>query len=171
MRRLLVILMTLCFSTIFAQLTKPKIEYPRYEIDSLGQKVVTMTIQQAMKLDNDSELLSLFKKQSIEMADYETLCIKVISDKDDVIAKLNISIGRLDNQLTTKDEKIVTLQNEILEYVKNNGILQEQVNNRQKSIDEKDIQLRKLKTKMFIGGGLGGMAVVSLLLVIIGVIR
>lgn len=171
MRRLLVILMTLCFSTIFAQLTKPKIEYPRYEIDSLGQKVVTMTIQQAMKLDNDSELLSLFKKQSIEMADYETLCIKVISDKDDVIAKLNISIGRLDNQLTTKDEKIVVLQNEILEYVKNNGILQEQVNNRQKSIDEKDIQLRKLKTKMFIGGGLGGMAVVSLLLVIIGVIR
>ena len=171
MRRLLVILMTLCFSTIFAQLTKPKIEYPRYEIDSLGQKVVTMTIQQAMKLDNDSELLSLFKKQSIEMADYETLCIKVISDKDDVIAKLIISIGRLDNQLTTKDEKIVVLQNEILEYVKNNGILQEQVNNRQKSIDEKDIQLRKLKTKMFIGGGLGGMAVVSLLLVIIGVIR
>ena len=161
MRRLLVILMTLCFSTIFAQLTKPKIEYPRYEIDSLGQKVVTMTIQQAMKLDNDSELLSLFKKQSIEMADYETLCIKVISDKDDVIAKLNISIGRLDNQLTTKDEKIVVLQNEILEYVKNNGILQEQVNNRQKSIDEKDIQLRKLKTKMFIGGGLGGMAVVT----------
>jgi peptidoglycan hydrolase CwlO-like protein len=171
MKKILIILMTLCFSTAFSQVTKPKIEYPRYEVDSLGQKIVTMTIQQAMKLDNDSELLSLFKRQSLEMADYETLCIKVISDKDDVIAKLNISIGRLDNQLTTKDQKITTLQNEILEYVKNNGILQAQVDNRQKDVDEKNKQLIKLKTKMVIGGGLGGMAVVSLLLVIIGVIR
>jgi len=171
MKKILIILMTLCFSTVFSQVTKPKIEYPRYEVDSLGQKIVTMTIQQAMKLDNDSELLSLFKRQSLEMADYETLCIKVISDKDDVIAKLNISIGRLDNQLTTKDQKITTLQNEILEYVKNNGILQAQVDNRQKDVDEKNKQLIKLKTKMVIGGGLGGMAVVSLLLVIIGVIR
>lgn len=171
MKKILIILMTLFFSTVFSQVTKPKIEYPRYEVDSLGQKIVTMTIQQAMKLDNDSELLSLFKRQSLEMADYETLCIKVISDKDDVIAKLNISIGRLDNQLTTKDQKITTLQNEILEYVKNNGILQAQVDNRQKDIDEKNTQLRKLKTKMVIGGGLGGMAVVSLLLVIIGVIQ
>jgi hypothetical protein len=171
MKKLLIILMTLCFSTIFAQVTKAKIEYPRYEVDSLGQKIVTMTIQQAMKLDNDSELLSLFKRQAVEMTDYETLCIKVISDKDDVISKLNISIGRLDNQLTTKDEKIAILQNEILEYVKNNSILQKQVNNRQESIDEKNTQLRKLKTKMVIGGGLGGMAVVSLLLVIIGVVR
>lgn len=171
MKKILIILMTLCFSTVFSQVTKPKIEYPRYEVDSLGQKIVTMTIQQAMKLDNDSELLSLFKKEALQMNDYQNICIKVISDKDDVIAKLNISIGRLDNQLTTKDQKITTLQNEILEYVKNNGILQAQVDNRQKDIDEKNTQLRKLKTKMVIGGGLGGMAVVSLLLVIIGVIR
>jgi hypothetical protein len=40
-----------------------KIEYPRYT-DSTDKKVVQMTIAQAMKLDNNTELLGLFEELS-----------------------------------------------------------------------------------------------------------
>ena len=41
-----------------------QIDYPKVETDSLGQKIVIMTIEQAQKLDNSSDLLVLFGKLS-----------------------------------------------------------------------------------------------------------
>ena len=52
MRKLFIILMTLTFTTMFSQVTQ-QIRYPRFEKDSLGQKVVIMTIPQALKLNNN----------------------------------------------------------------------------------------------------------------------
>ena len=43
--------------------------------------------------------------------------------------------------------------------------------NRQQVIDEKDKQLRRLKTKMIIGGGLGSLALIGLILTSIGIIH
>ena len=55
MKKLFTILLTLFFSTMFSQVAQ--IQYPKFEIDSLGQKVVVMTIPQAMKLNNNSNIL------------------------------------------------------------------------------------------------------------------
>jgi hypothetical protein len=164
--------MTLVMTSAFSQMeTVPAIKYPKFEIDSLGQKVIVMTIPQAMKLNNNSDLLEKFEAQDIKMKEYETLCVKVISEKDDVIAKLNVTIGHQDGQLLVKDEKIKSLQGEILGWMERNKILEGQLANRQKVIDEKDKQLRRLKTKMFIGGGLGSLALIGLVLTSIGVIH
>ena len=94
MKKILVILTTLILTSAFAQVT-PSIKYPRFEVDSLGQKVVVMTIPQAMKLNNNSDLLEKFEAQDIRMKEYETLCVKVISEKDVVIAKLSLIIQSL----------------------------------------------------------------------------
>ena len=59
MKKIYTILMTLVFTTMFSQLT-PEIKYPKFEVDSLGQKVIVMTIPQAMKLNNNSDLLEKF---------------------------------------------------------------------------------------------------------------
>lgn len=170
MKKIYTILMTLIFTTMFSQLT-PEIKYPKFEVDSLGQKVIVMTIPQAMKLNNNSDLLEKFEAQDIKIKEYETLCVKVISEKDDVIAKLNVTIGHQDGQLLVKDEKIKSLQGEILGWMERNKVLEEQLANRQKVIDEKDKQLRRTKLKMVVGG-LGGVAIIiPLVLKVVGVIK
>ena len=60
-------IVTLFSSSSFAQ----TLDYPRYEVDSLGQKVIVMTIEQAMKLDNNSELLTLFEKLNSQNLEFE----------------------------------------------------------------------------------------------------
>jgi len=168
MRKLFTILLTLISMTMFSQLTQP-IKYPRFEIDSLGQKVVTMTIPQAMKLNNNSNILEKFEKLQAEMKDYEDICIKVINDKEQVIAKLDVVITKQDGQLVAKDEKIKALQGEILAWMEKNHVLETQLANRQQVIDEKDKQLKRLKTKMVITGVGGSVVIVGLLLGVLGV--
>jgi predicted RNase H-like nuclease (RuvC/YqgF family) len=160
--------MTLVFTTMFSQVTQ-EIKYPRFEVDSLGQKVVIMTIPQAMKLNNNSNILEKFEKLQAEMQDYENICIKVIDEKDKVIAKLDVVITKQDGQLIVKDEKIKALQGEILGWMEKTGALEKQLANRQQVIDEKDKQLRRLKTKMVITGVGGSVVIVGLLLSVLGV--
>jgi hypothetical protein len=170
MKKIYTILLTLILTTMFSQVT-PKIKYPKFEVDSLGQKVIVMTIPQAMKLNNNSDLLKKFEEQDIKIKEYESLCVKVISEKDDVITKSNIIIGRQDEQLLTKNEKIKSLQGEIFSWVEKNGILEKQLGTKQRIIDEKNKQIRSLKTKMVIGGSLGTLALIGIILTSIGVIN
>ena len=168
MRKLFTILMTLIFTTMFSQGTQ-QIEYPRFEVDSLGQKVITMTIPQAMKLNNNSNILEKFEKLQAEMKDYEDMCIKVVNEKDEVIARLDVTITKLDQQIIVKDDKINALQGEILAWMEKNNILEKQLANRQQVIDEKDKQLSRLKTKMVVTGIGGSVIIVGLLLSVLGV--
>lgn len=168
MRKLFTIIMTLIFTTMFSQVTQ-QIKYPRFEVDSLGQKVIIMTVPQAMKLNNNSNILEKFEKLQAEMQDYENICIKVIDEKDKVIARLDVVITKQDNQIVVKDEKIKALQGEILAWMEKNNILEKQLANRQEVIDEKDKQLSRLKTKMVVGGIGGSVIIVGLLLSVLGV--
>ena len=168
MRKLFTILMTLIFTTMFSQVTQ-EIKYPRFEKDSLGQKVIIMTIPQAMKLNNNSNILEKFEKLQAEMQDYENICVKVINEKDEVIAKLDFVITKQDQQLLEKDGKIKALQGEILAWMEKNNVLEKQLANRQQVIDEKDKQLRRLKTKMVVTGIGGLVVIVGLLLSVLGV--
>jgi hypothetical protein len=155
---------------MFSQFTK-EIKYPRFEIDSLGQKVIVMTIPQAMKLNNNSNILEKFEKLQAEIQDYEDICIKVINDKDVVISKLNVVISKQDGQLVVKDEKINALQEEIIGWMQRNQVLEKEGINRQSVIDEKNKQLSILKTKMVVGGIGGSVIIIGLVLSVIGVIR
>jgi len=170
MKKLFTILMTLIFTTMFSQVT-PKIKYPRFEKDSLGQKVVIMTIPQAMKLNNNSNILGKFEELQAEMQDYENVCIKVVNEKDEVITKLNVVVTKQDQQLIIKDEKIKALQEEIIGWMQKNKVLETEVANRQKVIDEKDTQLSRLKTKMVVGGIGGSVVIIGLVLAAFGIIQ
>lgn len=170
MRKLFIILMTLTFATMFSQVTQ-QIRYPRFEVDSLGQKVVVMTIPQAMKLNNNSNILTKFEQLEAEMQDYENMCIKVVNEKDEVIVKLNVVITKQDQQLIIKDEKINALQEEILAWMQKNKVLESQLTNRQEVIDEKDRQIKRLKLKMVIGGVGGAAIIIPLVLKVVGVIK
>jgi len=148
--------------TAFAQ-TKT-IEYPKFETDSNGQQVIVMTIEQAQALDNSTDLLSLMEKANSQIGSYDSVCVKVINDKEQVIASQKLEIAKLKESLNNKDQQIKALQGEVASYLKKIMILEDQVTNRQQVIDEKNLQIRKMKTKMVFGGIGGGVAIVGLVL-------
>ncbi len=160
MKKFLLIAFSMIFNLVSYSQT---IEYPKFEIDSNGQQVVVMTIEQAQALDNNSELLSLFEKLNSQMADYDSVCVKVINDKDNVIASQKLEISNLKKTINNKDQQISALQGEIAGYLKKIIILEGQVENRQQVILEKDKQIRKMKTKMIFGGVGGGLAIIGLI--------
>ena len=148
----------------YSQYSQPKIDYPRFEIDSLGQQVLVMTIEQAQNLDNGTDLLVLLQKQNTQMGQYDSVCVKVINDKEKVIASQKMEIAKLKESINNKDLQIKALQGEVASYLKKILILEDQVDNRQQVIDEKNLQLRKMKTKMIVGGLGGGVAIIGLIL-------
>lgn len=144
-----------------------QIEYPRFVIDSLGNKIIEMTIEQAQKLDNNSEVLILYQKLNSQSQKSDSVCIKVIGQKDEVISSQKVLISNLNRSLTTKEEEIKILQEEIRNHESIEKNLTSQVENREGVIKEKDKQIRKMKLKMILGGAAGAAVISGLLFIVL----
>ena len=165
MKKFLSLIVGLVLSlSAYSQYSPAKIDYPKFETDSNGQQVLVMTIEQAQALDNSTDLLALLEKQSTQIGSYDSICVKVINDKEQVIASQKLEIAKLKESINNKDEQIKSLQGEVAAYLKKILILESEVANRQQVIDEKSLQLRKMKTKMVFGGIGGGVAIIGLIL-------
>ena len=141
-----------------------QIEYPRYEKDSLGQTIVLLTIEQAQALDNSTDLLALFEKLNSQITNYDSVCIKVVADKDKVIAEQTVQIGKLKENLNLKDQQISVLQATV---VKKDAIienLKNEVKNGEETVAANKKEIKRLKGKMVLGGSLGGIAIIGLIL-------
>lgn len=144
-----------------------KSEYPRIEIDSLGQSIVIMTVAQAQKLDNDTDLLNEFKKLNNANELEKIAYIKIIDGNEKVIASQKIEISKLSLTIDSKDSEITELKNRINEYALNNSILVKKFETSQSMVDEKNKQIKGLKTKMIVGGIGGAIAITALIISII----
>jgi len=156
MKFLLTFISVLFFATAFSQ------EYPRIEKDSLDNDVMVLTIEQAQRVDNDLELLNLYKSLDDECAKQESVYVQVVNDKDAVIASLKLEKTALIEFAENKVAQITVLQNQINEYRNNNSILKAQVDKKQEVINEKDLQIGILKSK-FKWTGIGATAIITVL--------
>lgn len=163
MKKLLTLLLLIISQMVFSQ----KSEYPRIEIDSLGQSIVIMTVAQAQKLDNDTDLLNEFKKLNNANELEKIAYIKIIDGNEKVIASQKIEISKLSLTIDSKDSEITELKNRINEYALNNSILVKKFETSQSMVDEKNKQIKGLKTKMIVGGIGGAIAITALIISII----
>ena len=164
MKNLLTMLVGLLISiNVFSQ----EIEYPRYEVDSLGQSVVVMTIEQAQKLDNNSDLLELFEQLNVQIGSYDSVCVKAVNDKNIVISEQKVLIDQLNTNIETKDTTIEALQRQVTEYQLREVMFNKQLTNLKDQIDLKDKIIRKQKVKMIVGGSIGGVTIVGLIVAIL----
>lgn len=155
MKKIIAILALLLFScSAYSQ-----IEYPRYEKDSTGQTVVVMTVAQAQALDNNTDLLSLFRKLDAQLVDYDSLCVKVIGEKDDIIAKQTIQINKLKETISVKGSEITNLQKQIKEKDAEIANLNNELKNKKDEIDLHKKEMKKGKVKAFTLGSIGGFFV------------
>jgi len=130
----------------------------------LGQTVVLLTIEQAQALDNATDLLALFEQLNSQITNYDSVCLKVVADKEKVITEQTVQISKLKESLGVKDQQIASLQESIKkkdEIIEN---LKSDVKNRDESISANKKEIRRLKGKMILGGSLGGIAIVGLIL-------
>ena len=137
MKNLLLIIFTFFYLTSYSQ-----IDYPIYQTDSLGQVVVVMTIQQAQALDNSTDLLSLFEKLNAQIGTYDSACLKVVNDKDEVIASQDLKISEMKNSIANKQSQIDNLSLSI-------KLLNEKIASYERTLEtkEKEISLHKKEIK------------------------
>lgn len=165
MKRILAILTFLIFSlSAYSQ-----IDYPRFETDSLGQKVVLMTIEQAQKLDNNSDLLALFEKMNSDIINYDSICIKVVNEKEEIINMQSIQISKLKEALNNKDAQISNLQKTIENKDKSILILEKTLENKDKEINLHLGEIKRVKTKTLVGGLIGGTSIIGLIIALIAI--
>ncbi len=155
---LTLILTTLLMNVCFSQ----NIEYPRFEIDSLGQKVVVMTIEQAQALDNSTDLLPLFNQLNVQIGSVDSACIKVVNEKDVVIAKQQVQINDQKSLIKVKDEEILNLQAQIFDYKNKEILFKQEIKNKDQEIELHLGKIKSLKTKMWVGGSIGGLVIIGL---------
>ena len=122
-------------------------DYPRYEINANGLKVIVMTIDQAQKLDNNSDLLEVFKKLNSNIDSINIINLKVIDDKNNVISLLELKISKIGESNRLNYESMIYLQKQIDIYKNNEIILNKMIVNKEGVISQKDVDIKLIKKR------------------------
>lgn len=157
MKKLLSVLI-LMLSSIFAF---SQIEYPRIETDSLGNKVIIMTIAQAQKIDNNMEILKLLTLQSSQCDSLSTAYLKVIDNLGKQVALLELDVNTLKSQIMDKDAQISNLQQQLSNSETINNLCEVQKNKQDQEIALLKKEVRKQKLQKVVGFAIGGVAIIS----------
>ena len=162
MKKILLLAVLLISINVFTQ-----IDYPRFDVDSLGQTVVVMTIEQAQVLDNKAEMLALFESMNSDINEYQEFCVKVINEKEEVIAKQDIQIKNLSDLNSNKDDQIENLKSQIVNYQVKETMWSEEVLNKDKEIKLHKEKINKQRNRMILGGSIGGAIISGLIAIIL----
>jgi chromosome segregation ATPase len=152
---------------LFTLTAYSQIEYPRYDKDANGQAIVMLTIEQAQALDNSTDLLLLFEKLNSQVTSYDSVCLRVVDQKNVVIAEQTIQINKLKESLQNKDDQIANLQNTLIKKDEVINTFQAELDNKNKEIDLHKGEIKRVKRKLIFAGVGGGLAITGLLFVLL----
>jgi peptidoglycan hydrolase CwlO-like protein len=157
----------LTFLLLFSLTAYSQIEYPRFEKDSLGRAIVIITVEQAQALDNNTDLLRLFEKLDTQLGEYDEACIRVIGQKDAVIAVQDIQIKTLKESLLNKDDQIVKLQKEVSLNEAKISSFETELKKKNEEIELHKGEIKRVKTNAILGGSISTVGVIGLIIALI----
>jgi vacuolar-type H+-ATPase subunit I/STV1 len=161
MKKLLTILFFIITSISYSQ------DYPRIETDSTGKKLVVLTYEQAQKIDNAFELLTLLEKAGAECYSLTLSYIKVIDVLKHQTSLLEIDVKLYKNQVIDKDKQIENLQQRLNNCETVKSTCDQQISLRDKQIVLLDNEIKTLKTKRNIAYGSGIAGIVGGILLVL----
>ena len=85
-------------------------DLPQYFIEGGDTIGILLSIEQVQKLDNNSQLLDLFKQLQIDCDNIETSYAGVINKCNEKIALLELNLSDFRNQSIEKDNLILNLK-------------------------------------------------------------
>ena len=158
---ILTIILLISSVFLFAQ------DYPYISVDSCGRKTVTMTIEQAQKIDNNLEILKLLKIQTSDCDSVVSAYIVVVDQYKNKVGLLEFNIKALESKLNSKDSSLVILQKELVNEKMSNSLCDSSMIKKDIIIFNKDEEIKQLKIQRFVGfatGAVGTIVLVFLLL-------
>jgi chromosome segregation ATPase len=161
MKYLLTLLLSISTFIIFSQ------EYPRIEIDSTGKKLVVITYEQAQKVDNAFELLTLLEKAGAECDSLTLSYVKVIDGLKHQVTLLESDITLYKGQIVDKDSQISNLQQRLSNSETNVTNCEQQITTRDEQILLLNKEMKTLKTKRNIAYGTGIIGVIGGILLVL----
>jgi len=138
MKHLLILLLTLMSTISFSQSK----DTPYYLVENGDTIGIVISIEQAQQLDNDLELLGLFKQLQIDCDNVDANYVKVINALGEKIALFEVKVKDLESQGKAKDEEIKDLKM-ALERCQGGGDLCDEI------IRIKDEEIKELKKEVF----------------------
>lgn len=156
----------LCFFVGHSQINKE--DLPQYLISNGDTIGIVLSIEQVQKLDNDVELLNLFKTLSIKCDSLDKHYIKVINQMNDVIAIQEVKINNLSTQNETLNREVNNLKQAVFIKSEQLRICEIQRNNDSLIISKLKKDLRKSKLKNLVSwtstGLISGFAIFLLIM-------
>lgn len=141
--------------------------YPKIETDSTGRKLVVMTYEQAQKIDNAFELLTLLEKSGAECDSLTLSYVKVIDGLNHQVSLLEVDLNLYKGQIIDKDKQIENLQQRLNNCETIKSTCDQQISVRDKQIVLLDNEIKTLKTKRNIAYGAGIVGVIGGILLVL----
>lgn len=159
----------LTFLLIFCTLVgkSENTDLPKYCVENGDTIGITLSIEQAQSLDNDAELLSLFKKMKINCDSLEVGYIKIINKLGEKIGILEVQKKDLILQGQEKDKLIQNLESSLFYCEKINKICQIELENKDKEIKilKRELTRQKIKKFLSFGGNTVAILVITWILI------
>jgi chromosome segregation ATPase len=158
------LLTILLFITTFVSFSQ---DYPIIETDSSGKKLVIMTYEQAQKVDNAFELLTLLEKAGAECDSLTLSYVKVIDGLKRQVTLLEVDIKLYKNQIIDKDNQIINLQQRLSNCETNINNCEKQISTRDEQIVLLNDEIKTLKTKRNIAYASGVVGIIGGILLVL----
>ena len=161
----LILLTLLCMISFFAKSQTE--DLPRYLIQNGDTVGVVISVEQAQALDNDAELLELFKKLRINCDNLDAHYVEVINAQNDQIALLKVNTKELQGQGVALNNQIESLKEQVHNSEKNNKLCDELILNKDEEIKilKKEIFRQKVKKIISVTGNVILVAVTTILII------
>ncbi len=160
MRNILLLVVMFISTALFAQ------DYPIISNEN-GKVLVTFTLEQAQKIDNDLQMLKMFQKMNVDLNRSDSVYIEVIDSQNNLIAGLGLEISALESLLSSNNALIDNLKSQISEYKAKDDICKAQHTLKDSIIIEKNKEIKKLKRQKMLGFVGYSTAIAILILIII----
>ena len=147
--------------------------YPILDVDSNGTSIVILTEPQAQKLDSMlselsvcdkyKEIIELQNKESIIFTNSDSICKRMLDEKDSIIITKDSIISTKDSIIETNVNKVENLNKQIDNYKELVKLSDKEIENKDKIIGIKDEEIGKWK-KRTIGSWLASIGIIALIL-------
>ena len=142
-------------------------DLPQYLIEGGDTIGIIISVEQAQALDNDVELLELFKKLRINCDNLDSHYIEVINAQNDQIALLKVNTKELQGQGVALNSQITSLKEQIQNSEKKNKLCDEELSNKDEEIKilKKEIFRQKVKKIISVTGNIILVVVTTVLII------
>ena len=164
MKKILMLTILMIVSILSKAQTK---DLPQYLIEGGDTIGIIISVEQAQVLDNDVELLELFKKLRINCDNLDSHYIEVINAQNDQIALLKVNTKELQGQGVALNSQITSLKEQVQNSEKKNKLCDEELSNKDEEIKilKKEIFRQKVKKIISVTGNIILVVVTTVLII------